>query len=159
MPITVDAGTLDQILALQLTVGWAGEGLCKPPRLGWWRTDLVDPAGGGDLLQRLLPKTHRWGALEAVREAARRVDAAARARTPDPDQLRTLFFLGFELDERLTERLAHLKHAGGSPPKALPFPVDISGTFSPEDVADVLRPSDVAVSHEVLPEGRRLKGT
>ncbi|WP_395830945.1 hypothetical protein [Archangium violaceum] len=41
--------TLDTILALQLTVAWAGEGRCEPARLGWWQTDLVDEAGGGDL--------------------------------------------------------------------------------------------------------------
>ena len=34
--------TLDQILALQVTIAWAGEGLCDPNRLGWWNTDLVD---------------------------------------------------------------------------------------------------------------------
>jgi hypothetical protein len=61
---------LDEILALQITAAWAGEGACVPPRLGWWRTDLVDPAGGGDLLARLLPKTHAWASIEAVREAA-----------------------------------------------------------------------------------------
>jgi len=46
---------LDTVLALQLTVAWAGEGLSEPPRLGWWQTDLVDELGGGDLLARLLP--------------------------------------------------------------------------------------------------------
>jgi len=44
---------LDTILALQMTVAWAGEGLCDPKRLNWWRTDLVDELGGGDLFQRL----------------------------------------------------------------------------------------------------------
>ena len=47
---------LDAILALQLTVAWAGEGLSDPKRLDWWRTDLVDALGGGDLFARLLPK-------------------------------------------------------------------------------------------------------
>ena len=46
---------LDAILAVQLTVAWAGEGRSDPPRLGWWETDLVDQDGRGELLKRLLP--------------------------------------------------------------------------------------------------------
>jgi hypothetical protein len=55
-PLTEAA--LDEILALQFLVAWAGEGRCKPRRFGWWDTDLVDPDGGGDLLARLAPRTH-----------------------------------------------------------------------------------------------------
>ena len=40
--ITVTEGTLDQVLALQIMVAWAGEGICEPKRLDWWRTDLID---------------------------------------------------------------------------------------------------------------------
>jgi len=46
--------------------------------------------------------------LEAVREAGRRTDAKARAKMADPDKMRTVFFLGFELDEQLGDRLAAL---------------------------------------------------
>jgi hypothetical protein len=45
---------LDSILAMQLTVAWAGEGRCSPARPGWWDTDLIDEAGGGDFFARLL---------------------------------------------------------------------------------------------------------
>ena len=75
MTQTAPDAVLDEILALQITVAWAGEGTCAPPRLGWWRTDLVDPAGGGDLLARLLPNTHAWAVFEAVRCAAIRAAA------------------------------------------------------------------------------------
>ena len=75
---------LDRLLARQLMVAWAGEGRCQPRRLGWWDTDLVDEAGGGDLFARLTPKSHRWAALEAAREAARRCDAEARRKMGDP---------------------------------------------------------------------------
>ena len=44
--LTLD-GALDAILAIQLTVAWAGEARCDPKRLAWWDTDLVDPEGGG----------------------------------------------------------------------------------------------------------------
>jgi hypothetical protein len=77
MASTLPNETLDEILAFQFVVAWAGEGRCEPKRLGWWDTDLIDPAGGGDLLARLLPRTHAWASLEAVREAARRTDAKA----------------------------------------------------------------------------------
>jgi hypothetical protein len=58
----------DAILGLQVTVAWAGEGRCSPRRLGWWDTDLIDEAGGGDLFKRLLPHTHGWASVEAARE-------------------------------------------------------------------------------------------
>lgn len=70
--VDVSSEVLDEILAIQFLVGWAGEGRSEPPRLGWWATDLVDEFGGGDFLKRLLPNTHKWAALEAVREAAKR---------------------------------------------------------------------------------------
>lgn len=69
----------------------------------------MDEAGGGDLFRRLMPRTGRWSALASVREVARRVDALARQPLGEPDQLRTLFSLGFELNERLDERLRDLK--------------------------------------------------
>src|SRR5689334_18925175 len=119
-PVT-PSSTLDTVLALQITVAWAGEGRCEPRRLGWWPTDLVDPAGGGDLLARLLPRTHAWASLEAVREAARRADAQAREALANPDRLRTLFFLGFEIDELLSERLTSHKRAGTAITHVLPL--------------------------------------
>jgi hypothetical protein len=107
--------TLDTILAMQLTVAWAGEGRCSPRRLGWWDTDLIDDAGGGDFFARLLPQTHAWASLEAVCEAARRTDAKARARMANPDNMRTLYFLGFEAEEQLGDRLVAHKSGGRSP--------------------------------------------
>src|SRR5438445_8983648 len=118
--------TLDSILAAQFTVAWAGEGRCHPKRLGWWETDLIDTAGGGDFLARLLPQTHAWASLEAVREAARRSDAKARGKMADPDKMRTLFFLGFELDEQLGDRLAALKRAGRPPAEVLSLPIPLT---------------------------------
>lgn len=111
---------LDRILALQLAVAWAGEAQTEPPRLGWWSTSLCDELGGEDLFRRLTPRTWRWAVLEAARSAARKVDAAARAEAADADDLVSLFRLGFELDERLDDRLAELKRSGASPTEALP---------------------------------------
>ena len=65
----------DEVLAVEFLVAWAGEKRSRPPRFGWWDTDLVDDVGGGDLLARLAPRTHAWAGPEAVSEAARRVDA------------------------------------------------------------------------------------
>jgi len=149
---------LDEILAFQFTVAWSGEANCEPKRLGWWRTDLVDTGGGGDLLRRLLPRTHRWASLEAVREVARRTDAGARAGMPDPDALRTLFHLGFELNERLDERLAELKQTGADPQELLPFLVDLRAPFSPAGLAQALHPPTSRADFTVVPGGRRVKG-
>jgi hypothetical protein len=48
MTTQVSDSALDEILALQCTIAWAGEGRCSPRRLGWWDTDLIDESGGGD---------------------------------------------------------------------------------------------------------------
>jgi hypothetical protein len=157
--LTIPQTALDEILALQITVAWAGEGACEPTRLGWWRTDLVDPAGGGDLMARLLPKTYMWASLETVREAALRTDAKARETISDPDKLRSIFFLGFELDELLNERLAHHKRSGIEPEKALPLAINLGADFSPDSLAGVLNPSGTKVEHNVVPGGRQVKGT
>lgn len=158
MAIPIPDTTLDAILALQLTVAWAGEGRCEPRRLGWWQTDLVDLAGGGDLLARLLPRTHTWASLEAVREAARRADAKARHLQSDPDTLRTIFFLGFDLDERVAERLAHHKRESAIPTEVLPLPMDLWGAFSRQGVEDALHEPDAEGSYQVVPGGRQMKG-
>ena len=145
---------LDSILCLQLTVAWAGEGRCEPARLGWWQTDLVDPAGGGDLFARLVPRTHEWAALQAVREAARRVDAKARKAMDTPDEIRTLFHFGFKLDEKLSERLAKYKCSGFAPGKALPNLFDFEAPFDRTQFARWLG----AARYEVVPGGRALQG-
>jgi hypothetical protein len=111
MPPVLPPQTLDTLLALQLTIAWAGEAAGDPPRLGWWKSDLVDPEGGGDLFARLVPKTAPWASLALVREAARRVDATARDQLARPDGVWTLFHFGFAIDEQLSDRLAwHRQH-------------------------------------------------
>jgi len=150
---------LDAILALQLTVAWAGEGRCAPPRLKWWETDLIDEEGGGDLFKRLLPRTHAWASLEAVREAARRVDEKARGKMAHPDRMRTIFFLGFETDEQVGDRLAALKREGRTPAEALSFPLPLTATFYTAALVDALRGlAEGEASFEVVPGGRQLKG-
>jgi len=155
----IPSSVLDAILATQVAVAWAGEGSCVPGRLGWWQTDLVDPAGGGDFFARLLPRTHEWASLEAVREAARRVDERVRRGMADSDQLRTLYFLGFDVDERLADRFAELKRGSVRPSEALPLPVGLHSTFSRDALGEALRLSDRQPSYDVVPGGRQLKGS
>ena len=107
MPLRLPPSQLDEILALQLTVAWAGEAAGDPPRLGWWRSDLVDREGGGDLFARLLPKTGAWTSLVLVRDAARQVDDVGQGEPPPDRAVRSLFHLGFAVDEQLDDRLAH----------------------------------------------------
>ena len=149
---------LDQILTLQLTVAWAGEALCQPFRLGWWRTDLVDEAGGGDLFARLTPRLQRWSALEAALETARRVDEQRRREVADPGKVHTLFHLGFHLDERLGTRLSGLKASEAPPGQALPFPLDLKAAFSPDSLAAVLRGLFPGVKYAAVLGGREVKG-
>ncbi|AUX37619.1 MULTISPECIES: BREX-6 system BrxE protein [Sorangium] len=147
--------TLDAILVMQLTIAWAGEGRCSPRRLGWWDTDLIDDAGGGDFFARLLPQTHAWASLEAVREVARRTDAKARGKMADPDKMRSLYFLGFEVDEQLGDRLASHKRSGKKPAEALALPLPLTADFSKEKLVATLQ-GDVPFT--TVPNGRQLKG-
>ena len=108
---------LDEILSLQLAVAWAGEAAGEPARLGWWKSDLVDPEGGGDLFARLVPRTAKWASLILVREAAKRVDAAMREQSGLADRAFTLFHFGFSIDEHLTDRLAFHRAQLHEPPQ------------------------------------------
>lgn len=154
---SISAEALDAVLALQIAVGWCGESRESTKRLGWWNTDLVDPTGGGDFLARLLPRTHAWASLEAVREAARRTDEQGRRGMAEPDQLRSLFFLGFEVDERLAERLSEHKRSGAPPAEVLKFPVPLDA-FDTGSLTAALRLEGKAPAFDVVPGGRQVKG-
>lgn len=110
---------IDHALTAQLLVAWAGE-RGDEKRLGWWSSDLVSPFGGIDLFRRLLPSTWEWAVLQGAREAARRKDAELRRQGHDPDRIISLYAFGFELDERIEERLQDLKRSGRAPQEALP---------------------------------------
>ena len=148
--------TLDTILTLQFAVAWAGEADTDPPRLRWWRTSMVDPYGGEDLFKRLAPKTWRWAVLQSVREAARRVDEAARARAAEPDGLHSLFHFGFHLDEALDDRVAVLKAQHPDPLDALPSLRELLAGWDPSTLEAFLTRDDTA--HEATPTGRLIKG-
>ncbi|WP_437718188.1 BREX-6 system BrxE protein [Sorangium sp. So ce448] len=145
--------TLDAILAMQVTTAWAGEGRCSSRRLGWWDTDLIDDAGGGDLFARLLPQTYVWASLEA----ALRTDAKARAKMADPDKLRTLYFLGFELDEQLGDGFAAHKRSGRPPAEVLPLPLPLTADFAKEKLVSALQGGDAASTR--VPEGGRSRAS
>ncbi len=148
---------LDFALTAQIIVAWAGEA-GEEKRLGWWRTDLVSEFGGMDLFRRLLPSTWEWAVLQGAREAARRTDADFRRKDHDPDRILSLYSLGFELDERLEERLQDLKRSGRSPGDALP---GLKGTIETvwnreRFLAWTTRNTEVETVS--APVGRRLKG-
>jgi hypothetical protein len=119
MPSSNTSVSLDLALTAQILVAWAGEA-GDPPRLGWWRTDMVSEYGGEDLFRRLLPNTWQWATLQSAREAARRTDAESRRQSHDADTLLSLYCLGIETDRRLDERLADLVRSGQPPVTALP---------------------------------------
>jgi hypothetical protein len=153
----IDTTVLDEILSLQLLVAWAGEGKTDPPRLGWWRTSLVDEFGGEDLFARLLPRTWKWAVLEAARTAARTVDAEARAHAADGDQLISLFHFGFALDEQLDDRLAEHKRSEAEPTEALPRLASTRESWNADTFLRTL--GDLASAPTAASSiGRRLKG-
>ena len=148
---------LDDILTWQLLIAWAGEGTEELQRLGWWRTDLTDREGGGDFFGRLLPKTGEWAAFEAVREAAIRQDAQTRQPLAQPDLMNTLFFWGFEIDDRLADRLAEHKRSEQSLTQRLDFPLALEKDFDRSAFETVLAIPGQTVDYKVVPDGRELQ--
>ena len=146
---------LDRILALQVLVAWAGEGLSDPPRLNWWRTDIVDTGGGSYLLEELMPKTHCWASLEAALRAAMHADQQNRSDMAIPDAVRTLFFWGFGFDEQLADRLREHKHSQVYPDQVLTLPMDINGTFVKAEFEAAVA-LDPAVKYKIVPSGRQM---
>lgn len=147
---------LDTILGLQLTIAWAGEKAEDPQRLGWWNTDLTDEAAGGDLFQRLLPKTAAWAGLELAREAALRTDRRARQSLSSADQTLTLFHFGFELDEAIQDRLEHHKRHGRKPSEALSTAWGVAASWNATKFEAFLKALGEAKSTDT-PAGRKLK--
>lgn len=153
----VDSETLDEILTIQLLVAWAGEEGDEPRRLGWWRTAMLDEFGGEDLFQRLLPNTWRWAVLETARAAAKKVDGQHRGKASDPDQLFSLYRLGFAIDEALDDRFAELKRNVAEPVEALPGLERTKSKWKRDAFLAWL--GDLApVEYSATPAGRQLKG-
>ncbi len=149
---------LDEILAVQLLLAWAGE---SPgggeKRLGWWRCDLVDEEAGGDLWRRLLPRTKAWAGLDAARRAARLVDEKARKDHARRDEMLTLFHFGFELDEALDERLAELKLDAASPGERFPLLTLLAQPFNSNEMLTAIAAGEVP-TFKAIPGARQLEG-
>lgn len=149
---------LDQILAVQLLIAWAGETPGgEHPRLGWWKTDVIDEDAGGDLWKRLLPRTHRWAGLDAARRAACLTDERLRRPAKNADDQLTLFHFGFEVDEALAERLAHHVLEARNPADVLPPLKAVGSRFDRDALAEALWADGVDASFKVVPGGRQLK--
>ncbi len=88
-------------------------------RLGWWQTNLVGEGAEYDL-KELLPNTCRWAVLQAVRHAAKIHDATVRAKDHDPDHLLALYSMGFEIDEKVDDRLVQFKQNSKAIEEMLP---------------------------------------
>jgi hypothetical protein len=66
--------------------------------------------------------------------------------------------LGFEVDEKVTDRLAELKRQGRPPEEALPLPFKLSAEFAKEQVVEALSAAGKVAFAKVPPAGRQLKG-
>ncbi|HXN30344.1 MAG TPA: BREX-6 system BrxE protein [Polyangiaceae bacterium] len=153
MPSRLAPNQLDELLALQLTAAWAGEAAGEPARLGWWKTDLVDPQGGGDLFARLVPRTAAWASLSLVRAAARRIDAMGRKSLARGDDVWTPFHLGFVVDEQIDDRIAYHRTHGHVPADVL-GPRFLAGTPWSKPAFEALLKSLGAPKVTVSPAGR-----
>ncbi|NOU34917.1 MAG: BREX-6 system BrxE protein, partial [Polyangiaceae bacterium] len=67
-------------------------------------------------------------------------------------------FLGFEVDEQVSDRLAALKRSGRSPADALPLPLPLVGPLSPAKLAEAFAGLGGEAPFTVVPGGRQLKG-
>ena len=148
---------IDAVLTAQFAVAWAGEG-GEEPRLGWWRSDLCSEYGGEDLFSRLLPHTWQWAVLQAAREAARRTDEEGRGQHHDPDEIVSLFYMGFELDERIEERLQDLKRSGATPAQALPALAEVVHEAWDSATFEAWTAAHGKANFAAEPIGRRVKG-
>jgi len=155
----VPVSEIDYALTAQIIVAWAGEhGEDKTPaRLGWWISQLLFEYGGRYAFGRLTSQTAPWAVLQAVRELARRADEVLRAQESDPDHILSLFSLGFELDERLDERLQDLKRSGRAPEVALPGLAEFIGGAWSRGAFETWAGSFGPVDFAAVPVGRRIK--
>lgn len=152
---------IDSLLSAQLIVAWAGEkGDAEDPasqRLGWWQTNLVGE-GAEYEFKDLLPNTWRWGMLQAVRHAAKIHDASVRAKDHDPDRLLTLYSLGFEIDEKVDERLVQFKQNSKAIEEVLPDVASMINAGWSLDRFTTWVAKHGKESTTTVPAGRRLKG-
>lgn len=153
---------LDYALTAQLVVAWAGEAGNRGEdpascRLGWWPSHLMSQDGGGFVFGKLTPFTASWAVLQAVREVARRADALLRTQEHDPDRILSLYSLGFEIDERLDERMQDLKRSGRSPEEALPGLAEFTRGEWNRDYFATWAGSLGEVDYATVPSGRRIK--
>jgi hypothetical protein len=84
------------------------------------------------------------------------VDKQARLGMAKPDEVRTLFFWGFAVDEKLAERFNFHKRSGKEPVEVLDFPLELDEDFVKVDFEDALRIPNHNVSHKVVPGGREI---
>jgi hypothetical protein len=157
----VNGADVDRILEFQLGVAWAGETIDRSSsgieaRLDWWRTQMTDEDAGVDLLRRLTPRTWEWAVLECARAAAIRVDEAARRNAEDPDNLLSLYRLGFENDEWLGERLAELKRGEAAPREHFPRLQELINSWSRAQFETWVAPAG-AQAFTTTATGRRVR--
>jgi len=152
---------IDSLLTAQLIVAWAGEKGdsedTSSQRLGWWQTNIVGEGAEYDL-KELLPNTWRWAMLQTVRHAAKIHDASVRAKDHDPDRLLTLYSLGFEIDEKVDERLVQFKQNSRPLEDVLPVVASMINTGWSLERFTIWAEKHGKESSTAVPAGRRLKG-
>lgn len=149
------------ILGLQCLVAWAGEAQAQPARMPWWRSSVMDDLGARYSLDLLLPRTAAWAELEVVRRCASAAERRRRATSQHPDAIRSLFSLGFELDQALEQHLKKMKAERRTPHDTLAWPGDMapSDTLDRGQLAQVLGAQSNRVEFKTTTLGRELLNT
>ena len=110
-------------------------------------------------MKELLPNTWQWAMLQSVRYAAKLHDAAVREKDHNPDRLLTLYSMGFEIDEKVDERLIQLKQRSSELSDVLPeVAALLEGGWSADEFHLWIKKRGKE-PFTAVPAGRRLKGT
>ncbi|KJS39377.1 MAG: hypothetical protein VR70_08035 [Rhodospirillaceae bacterium BRH_c57] len=149
---------LDDILIVQMACACAGGRWDDGTGLGWWPSRLADDVGGLDFFGRLAPATHVWAALDAALRAARFHDEQRReAIGGKAVRVRTVFWLGPDVEEALARRLRHHKMERSDAQGVLGAAVQVGERFDRAAFESFLEGLCGQETAAVGPGGRELK--
>ncbi len=93
-----------------------------------------------------------------MRKVAIQVERQKRINLAQPDNVCTLFFWGFGIDEKLEERLSFHKQNASNPYDILTFPLNIKEDFEEKVFEQAIQKFNPEVKYKIVPEGREIKG-
>ena len=142
--VRVPGKVLDAILSLQLTVAWVGDGRAKDhPK--WWSDESRENGRSSSF---------GWRSLSTAREQAIQADRRGRYRMDHPQQVRTLYFWGQGINNKLDKRLAGHKLKQNDPRTALALPFDPERAYDRDEIEHILLGKVELIETRNVPDGR-----